>query len=168
MDGVVHPALSDGTLRFLALAVLDLDPETTGLLCLEEPENGIHHDRIPAVLEFELLRDIAMDVKEPVGPGNPLRQVIVNTHSPSVVSEMLEDDVLIASLGATGQGGSAGQSLSFACLPGTWRDRAAGVPTAPPGILLPYLRPIVFGKAADATRRDERNRRVADAVSDLR
>jgi predicted ATPase len=39
--GTVHPArsLSDGTLRFLALAVLELDPEASGLICLEEPES---------------------------------------------------------------------------------------------------------------------------------
>ena len=162
-DGVVHPAraLSDGTLRFLALAVLDLDPETTGLLCLEEPENGIHPDRIPAILD--LLRAIAMDVSEPVGPGNPLRQVIVNTHSPSVVSEMHEDDVLIASLRAVEQpGGSAGRSLSFGCLPGTWRDIRANVPTVPPGTFLPYLKPIIFGRSPDFPRNGGSNPRVAD------
>src|SRR5262249_27698259 len=51
-DHPSHPAraLSDGTLRFLALAVLELDPEARGLLCLEEPENGIHPSRIPAML----------------------------------------------------------------------------------------------------------------------
>jgi predicted ATPase len=164
MDGVVHPAraLSDGTLRFLALAVLDLDPETTGLLCLEEPENGIHPDRIPAILE--LLRDIAMDVNEPVGPGNPLRQVIVNTHSPSVVSEMFEDDVLIASLREfEGPGHIKRQSLSFGCLPNTWRDVRAKIPTVPPGTFLPYLKPIVFGRRADsAGRNGVTNSRVAD------
>jgi predicted ATPase len=85
-DGTSHPAraLSDGTLRFLALAVLEMDPEARGLLCLEEPENGIHPERIPAMLG--LLRDIVTDVSEPLGPDNPLRQVIVNTHSPAVVA----------------------------------------------------------------------------------
>jgi len=80
-DGTVHPAraLSDGTLRFLALTLLELDPEATGLLCLEEPENGIYPDRIPAMLR--LLRDIATDTEEPLGDDNPLRQVIINTHS---------------------------------------------------------------------------------------
>ncbi|MEQ8961652.1 MAG: hypothetical protein RLP02_27625 [Coleofasciculus sp. C2-GNP5-27] len=29
----------DGTMRFLALAVLELDPEAQGLLCLEELED---------------------------------------------------------------------------------------------------------------------------------
>jgi predicted ATPase len=163
MDGVVHPAraLSDGTLRFLALAVLDLDPETTGLLCLEEPENGIHPDRIPAILD--LLRDIAMDVNEPVGQENPLRQVIVNTHSPSVVSEMIEDDVLIAGLRESeGPSGLARKSLSFGCLPGTWRDKWAKVPTVPPGTFLPYLKPIVFGRSVEFAKNGAHSLRVAD------
>ena len=71
-DGTELPAraLSDGTLRFLALSVLELDPETPGLLCLEEPENGIHPDRIPAILE--LLQDISTDPKEPADESNPL------------------------------------------------------------------------------------------------
>jgi predicted ATPase len=51
-DGTAHPAraLSDGMLRFLALAVLERDPNAQGLLCLEEPENGIHPERIPVML----------------------------------------------------------------------------------------------------------------------
>src|SRR5205814_5688758 len=52
-------ALSDGTLRFLALAVLELDAEAQGVICLEEPENGIHPDRITAMLR--LLQDSAAD-----------------------------------------------------------------------------------------------------------
>jgi len=88
--GTSHPAraLSDGTLRFLALTVLELDSEARWLLCLEEPENGIHPERIPAMLN--LLQDIATDVAEPIGPDNPLRQVIGNTHSPAVVSQAPE------------------------------------------------------------------------------
>ena len=87
-DGTNHPArsLSDGTLRFLALAVLELDPNTGGVLCFEEPENGIHPGRIPAILQ--LLQDIATDPQEPVDDTNPLRQVIVNTHSPALVAEV--------------------------------------------------------------------------------
>ena len=37
----VASALSDGTLRFLALTVMESDPRSRRLLCLEEPENGI-------------------------------------------------------------------------------------------------------------------------------
>lgn len=40
---------------------------------------------------LDLLQDITTDVTEPTGPDNPLRQIIINTHSPSVVSEVPED-----------------------------------------------------------------------------
>ena len=100
-DGTPHPAraLSDGTLRFLALAVLEFDREAQGLLCLEEPENGVHPERIPVMLK--LLQDIATDTEEPIGPDNPLRQVIVNTHSPAVVLQVPEDSLLITELRET-------------------------------------------------------------------
>ncbi|BDA72313.1 hypothetical protein CAL7716_064790 [Calothrix sp. PCC 7716] len=68
------------------MAVLELDPQAQGLLCLEEPENGIHPDRITKTLR--LLQDIATDAEEPIGVDNPLRQVIINTHSPSVVTQV--------------------------------------------------------------------------------
>jgi len=45
-------ALSDGTLRFLALSVMEADPETTGTICLEEPENGIHPARMPMMVSL--------------------------------------------------------------------------------------------------------------------
>jgi len=96
--GTSHPArgLSDGTLRFLALAVIELDPEAKGLLCLEEPENGIHPERIPGMLQ--LLEDIAVDTSSELSPDNPLRQVIINTHSPAVVAQVPEDSLLVAEL----------------------------------------------------------------------
>jgi predicted ATPase len=112
-EGTTHPArgLSDGTLRFLALAVLELDPETQGVLCLEEPENGIHPDRIPAILQ--LLQDIATDTTEPVEVDNPLRQVIINTHSPALVSEVPDASLLVAELKETIQEGQRARSVSF-------------------------------------------------------
>ena len=106
---------------------------------------------------------IAMDVNEPVGPGNPLRQVIVNTHSPSVVSEMNAEDVLIASLRESGPiGQPTYKSLSFGCLPNTWRDVRAKVPTVPPGTFLPYLKPIMFGRSAETPWNGSNGVRVAD------
>ena len=94
-DGTRHAARRFLTERsILALAVLELDPETRGVICLEEPENGIHPKRIPAMLD--LLHDIATDPDEPVDETNPLRQVIVNTHSPAVVLEVLDDTLLLA------------------------------------------------------------------------
>jgi hypothetical protein len=70
-------SLSEGTLRFLALCVLLEDSDVGGVLCMEEPENGIHPANIPAMLN--LLRDLAVDPADAPGPDNPVRQVIVNT-----------------------------------------------------------------------------------------
>jgi predicted ATPase len=144
-DGTSHPAraLSDGTLRFIALAVLGLDSEAQGLICLEEPENGIHPDRIPAMLE--LLQDIATDAHEPVGPDNPLRQVIINTHSPSVVMQVPDESLIVASQKETLRSGRKFKRVSFGCLPDTWRSKSApdsdGMESIPKGVLLSYLNP---------------------------
>lgn len=97
-EGTLHPArsLSDGTLRFIGLGVLELDPQTNGVICMEEPENGIHPEKITSVLK--LLQDIAVDSTCAVGIDNPLRQVIINTHSPLVVQQVTDDSLLMAEL----------------------------------------------------------------------
>ncbi|MDX1908037.1 MAG: AAA family ATPase [Bacteroidia bacterium] len=77
--------LSEGTLRLLALMVIQADPEYQGLLCFEEPENGIHPMRIPQMAR--LLLHLTTDFEE---ADAPLRQAIVNTHSPLLVREMLQ------------------------------------------------------------------------------
>ena len=120
-DRTIHPArsLSDGTLRFLALAVLDLDPDTRGLICLEEPENGVHPARIPNILQ--LLQDVAVDPEEEVGSDNPLRQVIVNTHSPVVVQQIPDDSLLIADIVTFSTPETRRQAAHFRYLKDTWR-----------------------------------------------
>jgi AAA15 family ATPase/GTPase len=75
--------LSEGTLRLLALCILEYDDKHTGLLCFEEPENGIHPFRIKTMAI--LLKDLSTDFNN---PDLPLRQVIVNTHSPVLVGEL--------------------------------------------------------------------------------
>jgi predicted ATPase len=134
-DGVRHPArsLSDGTLRFLALSVLSEDRESGGLICLEEPENGIHPSRIPTMLA--LLQDMAVDASEDVTEANPLRQVIINTHSPSVVSELAEDSLLYATVAKS----ASGPAAIFQCIEGTWRNRLFAMPAVAKGELLDYL-----------------------------
>jgi len=77
--------LSEGTLRLLALCILEYDDKHTGLLCFEEPENGIHPFRIKAMAQ--LLKDLSTDFTDLKAP---LRQVIVNTHSPVLVSQLLQ------------------------------------------------------------------------------
>lgn len=77
--------LSEGTLRLLALCVLEYDERHTGLLCFEEPENGIHPFRVKAMAQ--LLKDLSANFLDVTAP---LRQVIVNTHSPVLVSELIQ------------------------------------------------------------------------------
>lgn len=140
-DGTAHPAraLSDGTLRFLALAVLDIDSDTQGVLCLEEPENGIHPKRIPAILD--LLQDIVVDTTQSTGSDNPLRQVIINTHSPTVVAQVPEDSLLVAEPLQSSKGGTTYTELSFSSLSGTWRATSGGR-TVSRGQVLEYLNPL--------------------------
>jgi predicted ATPase len=143
-DGTAHPAraLSDGTLRFLALTVLEMDPTAQGLLCLEEPENGIHPERIPAMLQ--LLQDIATDVNEPLGPDNPLRQVIINTHSPAVVQEVPDDTLLVAQPEEVLRKGTRFRGVVFAYLPDTWRaeSQEPNDQIVSKGRLLAFLNPV--------------------------
>jgi hypothetical protein len=130
---------------------------------LEEPENGIHPERIPAMLH--LLRDIATDVNEPIGPDNPLRQVIVNTHSPAVVMQVPEDSLLVAELKEMVRSGQRFKRVSFSCLPNTWRQKAPeDVSIVRKGDLLAYLNPVVPEKIElDSNgHKSSKIRRVAD------
>lgn len=77
--------LSDGTLQLLALATLKNDPHFHGVLCFEEPENGVN----PAYLAniARLLRGLATDFSDPQQREEPLRQVLVTTHSPAFITQ---------------------------------------------------------------------------------
>lgn len=75
--------LSEGTLRLLALCELLYDDSYDGLLCFEEPENGIHPYRITNIVN--LLYELSANLEDEVPI---LRQVIVNTHSPWVIQEI--------------------------------------------------------------------------------
>lgn len=84
--------ISDGTIRLLALlAVLD-DPYRKGILCFEEPENGVHEGRIPMLVNF--LRS-AVSNSETFGK-EPLFQVLVNTHSPAVMGALQDEEIVAA------------------------------------------------------------------------
>jgi predicted ATPase len=140
-DGVFHPAgsLSDGTLRFLVLSAIAIDPETTGVICLEEPENGIHPERIPAMVR--LLEDIAVDPQHAVGPDNPFRQVVINTHSPVVIRSVNRPDHFYIDEQVIGRGESTGRVASVRVFKNTWREKlqSSSLPIAQSQIE-PYLK----------------------------
>lgn len=94
-NGLTLPAqsLSDGTLRFLGLAAIQED-SSDGVICMEEPENGINPKKIPEIVS--LLRDMALDPEFEVGRDNPIRQVIINTHSPKLIGIVPEDSLYLA------------------------------------------------------------------------
>jgi len=69
------PVLSDGTLRFAAIAAAFFQPDMPGIMTIEEIENGIHASRLRLLVE--LLRNRAAEGKT---------QVIVTTHSPLVLA----------------------------------------------------------------------------------
>lgn len=163
-NGVDLPArsLSDGTLRFLALAVLLETPDLHGVYCMEEPENGMHPASLPAMVE--ILRDLAVDPNDAPGIDNPLRQVIANSHSPALV-QLLDPGELLYALtivNVPGQHETAGQDaagldnrhgqdiirpghgemasvLRLAPLGGTWRDGRQPGPPVTKADILPYL-----------------------------
>lgn len=73
-NGYSIPAtrLSDGTLHFLCLLTILCDPAPPPLVCIEEPELGLHPDILPTL--SELLREAASRT-----------QLIVTTHSADLV-----------------------------------------------------------------------------------
>ena len=67
--------LSDGTLRMLALATLKNDPQHRGVLCFEEPENGVHPSRLKNIAH--LLRELTTNFQDDDQGDLPLRQLLV-------------------------------------------------------------------------------------------
>ena len=159
-DGTTYPArsLSDGTLRFLALAVLSIEPDSRGVICMEEPENGIHPESIPAMIQ--LLRDLTTEVGEMEQPHqeNGLRQVIINTHSPSVVMQVPEDSLVMAEPVEITRGNHTFKALQLRSLTGTWREKTGCMSTISKGRLLAYLNPV----ARDGQDSPQSSRRVID------
>jgi predicted ATPase len=66
--------ISDGTIRFLRLLAILYNPNSPKVICLEEPENGLHPEVIPA------LADALIEASED-------KQIIITTHSADLVSE---------------------------------------------------------------------------------
>ena len=121
-------AISDGTLRFLALSVLAEDPEAKGLICIEEPENGIHPEKLPAMAT--LIHDLAVDVYNPLDSENVMRQVVLATHSPYFLQLQDKDDVLLAKEIMMQYANSSVRAFRCYPLEGSWRAIADGARSA--------------------------------------
>lgn len=76
--------LSDGTLRFMCLLAALYDPEPPSLICIDEPEIGLHP---------QLLRLLASVLQE----ASERMQIIVATHSSDLISFLENpEDVVVA------------------------------------------------------------------------
>jgi predicted ATPase len=85
-EELIHPIpatrLSDGTLRYLFLMALLLDPTPPPILCIEEPEIGLHPDILPTIAEMLI-------------EASQRTQLIVTTHSDALVSALTPESVLV-------------------------------------------------------------------------
>jgi predicted ATPase len=70
--------LSDGTLRYLCLLTILLDPSPPPLVVIEEPELGLHPDVIPKIAELLVEASTRM-------------QLVVTTHSRMLIDALGDD-----------------------------------------------------------------------------
>ena len=70
--------LSDGTLRYLCLLAILCNPEPQPLICLEEPELGLHPDLLSGIVD--MIRECSERT-----------QLIVTTHSENIVDAFSND-----------------------------------------------------------------------------
>ncbi|CAG0989205.1 hypothetical protein METP2_02470 [Methanosarcinales archaeon] len=69
--------LSDGTLRYLCLLAILCDPDPPSLICIEEPELGLHPDILPKLADYLVA-------------ASKRTQLIVTTHSDILIDAMTE------------------------------------------------------------------------------
>lgn len=83
--------LSDGTLRFLCLLTILCHPEPPPLVCIEEPELGMHPDIIPTIADLLI-------------EASQRTQLIVTTHSDLLVSKLRDvpESILVCERGENG------------------------------------------------------------------
>ncbi len=88
-SGVPATRLSDGTLRYLCLIAILLHPAPPRLLCMEEPETGLHPDAL------RRLGDLLVEASQRT-------QLVVTTHSTELLSALSPEHVLVCERGDEG------------------------------------------------------------------
>jgi predicted ATPase len=83
--------LSDGTLRYLSLLTILCHPTPPRLICIDEPELGLHPDVVPTIAEL---------LKE----ASERTQLIVTTHSDALVTALSDvpESVIVCEPGTDG------------------------------------------------------------------
>ncbi len=104
--------LSDGTIRFVALVATLLAPSPPPLVCIDEPELGLHPDAV------SLVADLVIDASKRM-------QLIVATHSDALVSALTERPDAVIACERTGAGTTL-RRLDSAKLANWLKDYALG------------------------------------------
>ena len=89
-DPFLSRFVSDGTLKMFAYLVLLMDPEPPSLLCVEEPENGLH----PQLLRV-LAEELRGHANGAFSPSGRRTQVAVSSHSPYLVDALHPQEVWV-------------------------------------------------------------------------
>ncbi len=74
--------ISDGTLRYLLLLSIFFNPDRGNLVCIDEPETGLHPDMINTI-------------SDAIKQASKNTQLIITTHSPLLLNSFDIDDLLI-------------------------------------------------------------------------
>ena len=74
--------ISDGTLRFLCLLAIIHNPERGRLVCIDEPENGLHPDMIREFVDS--MNNVSNET-----------QFIISTHSDHILNNLSVENVLV-------------------------------------------------------------------------
>ena len=85
--------MSDGTLKLFSYLLLLSDPSPHSFLCIEEPENGLHH---------RLLEILADEFRAYADDKSKKSQVFITTHQPYFVNALSPEEVWIMEKGDDG------------------------------------------------------------------
>ncbi len=120
------PLLSGAARRVLALSALRNDPDVDGVLCLEEPENGLDPFSIKAIVPLLRAMSTNLDSAEP--SDSRLRQVLFSTHSVALLEELIaallagcdepvhELPQILFAYAAEREGAAGAQGTRFSCV----------------------------------------------------
>lgn len=125
--------------------LVDLDVRFGPFTCIAGPNGAGKSNLFDAILD--LLQSLATNLDVEVDEENPLRQVILNTHSPEVAALVPPDSLLVTRARSIESGG-----LQLNPLSGTWRD-VDDVEPVPPGTVLEMLH---AARAAIVVARNEK------------
>jgi predicted ATPase len=92
-DPFFSQQMSDGTLKMFAYLLLLEDPDPPPFICIEEPENGLHH---------KLLETLADEFRSHATGKPRSPQIFITTHQPYFVDALEPEETWILEKGDDG------------------------------------------------------------------